>query len=180
MKTEIRIGLIALFIWLATIGCQDVTVGYLSLEYAGYSVDSLVVKKELDVTPPVEVPNPTFDMFVNIFGMDPGDVIGMGIYPTNKIGGGEDYTRNLYDIPWTSTPVEGVDGTAPIEVDIKNVTTDSGDVDLLLAELTLQSTGVFSLPLHNNVPKGRYKISLTFSNEGYSKDMDNCFTIIVK
>lgn len=31
-----------------------------------------------------------------------------------------------------------------------------------------------------DIPVGRYVISLTFSNEGYSKDVDNCFTIIVK
>ncbi|WP_018337816.1 hypothetical protein [Butyricimonas synergistica] len=180
MKTGIRIGIIALFVWLISVRCQDVTVGYLSLDYAGYEIDSLVVKKELDITPPIETPNPTFQTFVNIFKMDPGDVISMGIYPTIKTGGGEDYDRNLYGIPWTSTPIEGVDGTSQIYVDIKNVTTDTGDVDLLLNELTILSSGVFSLPLHNNVPKGRYKISLTFSNEGYSKDLDNCFTIIVK
>ena len=104
----------------------------------------------------------------------------MGIYPTIKTGGGEDYDRNLYNIPWTSTPIEGVDGTAQIYVDIKNVSTDVGDVDRLLEELTLLSSGVFSIPLHNNIPVGRYEISLTFSNEGYSKDLDNCFMIIVK
>lgn len=176
-----KIAFIVFFVWTALlVGCQDVTVGYLSLDYAGYEIDSLVVKKELDVTPPDESPNPKYNMFVNVFGMDPGEVIAMGIYPTIKTGGGEDYDRNLYNIPWTSTPVEGVDGTAQIYVDIKNVTTDVGDVDRLLEELTLLSSGVFSIPLHNNIPVGRYVISLTFSNEGYSKDLDNCFTVIVK
>lgn len=180
MKTKIEIALMALLVWMLQVGCQDVTVGYLLLDYAGYEIDSLVVKKELDTTPPIETPNPTYNIFINVFGWDAADCIAAGIYPTIKTGGGEDYDRDLYNIPWTSTPVEGVDGTAQIYVDIKNVTTDVGDVDRLLEELTLLSSGVFSIPLHNNIPVGRYEISLTFSNEGYSKDLDNCFTIIVK
>lgn len=44
-----------------------------------------------------------------------------------EIGGGEDYTRDKYSIPWTSTPIEGVDGTAPIYVSIKDVTSRDGD-----------------------------------------------------
>lgn len=83
-------------------------------------------------------------------------------------------------IPLDFDPRGRSEGTAQIYVDIKNVTTDVGDVDRLLEELTLLSSGVFSIPLHNNIPVGRYVISLTFSNEGYSKDLDNCFTVIVK
>lgn len=46
MKTKIEIALMALLVWMLQVGCQDVTVGYLSLDYAGYEIDSLVVKKE--------------------------------------------------------------------------------------------------------------------------------------
>ena len=48
--------------------CQDVTPGYLQTEYAGYTMDSMVVKKVLDLTPPE--PNPTFEMYVNNYGYE--------------------------------------------------------------------------------------------------------------
>lgn len=179
MKARIKISCIVLFAWFALPACQEITVGYLSLDYAGYAIDSMIVKKVLDLTPPIETPNPMYDRYIGL-GLDPETVIGMGVYPTIKEGGGEDYDRDLYQVPWTSTPIEGVDGTPQIQMDIKAVSTDAGDVDLLLKELTYLSNGVFQLPLYNNVPVGRYDISLTFHNEGYSKDLDNCFTIIVK
>ena len=34
------------------IGCQDVTIGYLLTEDASYETDSMIVKIELDKTPP--------------------------------------------------------------------------------------------------------------------------------
>ena len=127
------------------VSCQDVTIGFLNVEKAGYEIDSLEVKAVLDNAVPEIIPNPEYERYVDM-GFDPERCIEMGIYPTLEIGGGEDYTRDKYNIPWTSTPIEGVDGTAPIY----------------------------------DIPVGRYVISLTFSNEGYSKDVDNCFTIIVK
>ena len=62
--------------------CQDITPGYLQTEYAGYTMDSMVVKKVLDLTPPK--PNPTFEMYVN-YGYTPEYCVQNGIYPT--IGG---------------------------------------------------------------------------------------------
>ena len=48
--------------------CQDITPGYLQTEYAGYTMDSMVVKKVQDLTPPE--PNPTFEMYVNNYGYE--------------------------------------------------------------------------------------------------------------
>lgn len=93
---------------------------------------------------------------------------------------GPDVDRVRYDIPWVSTPIEGVDGTALILVSIKNITSTSGDSGKLWKVLSVRGNGVFELPLYHGVSAGRYVISLNFSNEGYSKDVDNCFTIIVK
>lgn len=38
-------------LWLILSACQDITPGYLQTEYAGYTLDSMVVKKVLDLTP---------------------------------------------------------------------------------------------------------------------------------
>ena len=113
-------------------------------------------------------------------GFDPADGIEMEIYPTLELGGGEDYMRDKYNIPWTSTPMEGVDGTAPIYVSVKSVTSNDGDPEKLKAVLTVKGNGMLNVPCHHDIPVGRYVISLNLSNEGYSKDVDNCFTIIVK
>ena len=56
--------------------CQDITPGYLQTEYAGYTMDSMVVKKVLDLTPPK--PNPTFEMYVN-YGYTPEYCVQNGI-----------------------------------------------------------------------------------------------------
>ena len=149
--------------------CQDVTIGFLNIEKAGYEIDSLEVKAVLDNAVPEIIPNTEYEEYIE-----------MGIYPTLEIGGGEDYTRDKYNIPWTSTPIEGVDGTAPIYVSIKSVTSNDGDAGKLKAVLTVKGDGMLNVPCHHDIPVGRYVISLTFSNEGYSKDVDNCFTIIVK
>ena len=145
--------------------CQDVTIGFLNIEKAGYEIDSLEGKE--------------YEEYIDM-GFDPESCIEMGIYPTLEIGGGEDYTRDKYNIPWTSTPIEGVDGTAPIYVSIKSVTSNDGDAGKLKAVLTVKGDGMLNVSCHHDIPVGRYVISLTFSNEGYSKDVDNCFTIIVK
>ena len=161
-------------------GCQDITVGYLLTEDASYEIDSLVIKSVLDTRPPVEVPNPEFQRYLD-YGWDAESIISMlGVFPTIKEGGGVDYDRDFYGIPWTSTPIEGVQGTEPIFASIKTVTSDVGDVGKILEFLTVRGDGTLSIPTRHEIPVGRYKISLTFENEGYSKDVDDCFTIIVK
>lgn len=98
-----------------------------------------------------------------------------------KIGEGEeDYLRGKWGFPWVSTPIEGVEGTAQILVSIKNITSTDGDAGKMQGALSVRGDGTFEIPLHHGVPVGRYKISLNFRNEGYSKDMNDCFTIIIK
>ena len=170
------IGILLVF---GLIGCQDVTIGFLNTGEAGYEIDSLEVKLVLDNTVPDIIPNPEYEEYIDM-GFNPESCIEMGIYPTLEIGGGEDYTRDKYSIPWTSTPIEGVDGTAPIYVSIKDVTSRDGDSEKMKAVLTVKGDGMLSVPCHHNVPLGRYIVSLTFPNEGYTRDVDACFTIIVK
>lgn len=159
--------------------CQDVTIGFLNIEKASYGIDSLEMKIVLDNTEPDIVPNPEYERYINR-GYSPESCIRMGIYPTLEIGGGEDYIRDKYSIPWTSTPIEGVEGTAPIYVSIKNVTSYDGDPEKMKTALTVKGDGMLNIPCHHDIPAGRYIVSLNLKNEGYSKDIDDCFTIIVK
>ena len=94
--------------------------------------------------------------------------------------GEEDYYRSKWGAPWVSTPREGVEGTIAIYVSIKNITSTSGDPEKLWKVLSVRGDGTFEIPLYHDGPAGRYVISLNFRNEGYSKDVNDCFTIIVK
>ena len=94
--------------------------------------------------------------------------------------GEEDYYRSKWGAPWVSTPIEGVEGTIAIYVSIKNITSTSGDPEKLWKVLSVRGDGTFEITLYHDVPAGRYVISLNFRNEGYSKDVNDCFTIIVK
>ena len=162
--------------------CQDETIGFLITKYASYKIDSLVIKEKLDVTPPVlvEVSNPEYERNI-ADGYTPEELEEMGIYPTvKKEIVGEDYWRDKLGQPWVSTPIEGLEGTAPIYVSIKRVHSTDGDAEKMKVNLSVRGDGTFEVPVHHNVPVGHYVISLNFRNEGYSRDVNDCFTIIVK
>lgn len=57
---------------------------------------------------------------------------------------------------------------------------NSGDPEEIVESPFRAWDGTFEIPLYHDVPAGRYVISLNFRNEGYSKDVNDCFTIIVK
>ena len=162
MRTIIILFMLAIPFSIINIGCQDVEVGYLSTEYAGYSLDSLVINYELDATPPEEVPNPEYQMYLDM-GFSPEEIaMFFQIYPTMLVGGG------------------GIEGSNPIWCQVKSITSEGGDADKLAACISVRGNGVLSVPVENDVPRGRYSISLNFWNEGWSKDVNDCFTIIVK
>ena len=99
------------------------------------------------------------------------------VYPTKLVGGGEDWLRVTYGMPWTSTPIEG---SNPIWCQVKSITSEGGDAAKLAAYISVRGNGVLSVPVDHDVPRGRYSISLNFWNEGWSKDVNDCFTIIVR
>lgn len=165
------------------VGCQDVTVGYLLTEDASYETDSMIVKKELDVTPPswgVWENQEYYDLID--MGIPPEEILEMGVEPTYEgMGGeGEDYYRLKWGQPYVSVPIEGVQGTQQIYISVKEIKTTDGNADKLAACLTVRGNGIFEVPIEHDIPVGHYLISLNFSNEGYSKDVNDCFTIIVK
>ena len=65
-------------------------------------------------------------------------------------------------------------------VSIKSITTELGNAEKMWEVLKVSGDGTFSMPVYSDVPVGRYRISLTFTNEGYTQDVNDCFTIIVK
>ena len=160
--------------------CQQATIGFLTTEEANYNPDSLIIKAVLDTTPPKIIPNPEWDEWISM-DFTPDEILSMEIFPTLEIGGGEDYQQVKYDIPWTSVPLEGYDGTQPIYMSVKSIVAEQGgDAEKMKEYLSVRGNGILSVPVINDVPVGRYKISLKIENEGYSRDVNNCFTIIVK
>ena len=178
------IGLLLMLVYWGT-GCQDIPIGYLQTEDASYNPDTMVVKSVnlLDGTPPTikEIENEVYYELVKVY--PPEFLASIGVFPTITVeeGAGEDYQRVQWEMPWVSTPIEGVQGTAQIFVTIKSIREESGgSVAEALEQIKVYGDGTFEVPLKHTIPVGRYVISLNFRNEGYSKDVDDCFTIIVK
>ena len=183
------IGVLFLLVYWGT-GCQDIPIGYLQTEDAGYNPDTMVVKHVNSLDTTAGVMNPAVEETVISLGAtlemlyqmgysfrEIAQMLGLDAY----IGEGEDRGRVQRDIPWVSTPIEGVQGTAQIFVTIKGIREESGgSVTEALKQVKVYGDGTFEVPLQHTIPVGRYVISLNFRNEGYSKDVDDCFTIIVK
>ena len=81
---------------------------------------------------------------------------------------------------WSLPPIEGVEGTQPIYITIRQVTTTDGDKVAFLKEVTVRGNGAFDIPVYNNIPAGTYQISLQVENEDYSDILEDIFTIVVK
>ena len=183
------IGVLLLLVYWGT-GCQDIPIGYLQTENADYNPDTVVVKtvNSLDTTAGVMNPaveetiismGATLEMFYQMgySFREIAQLFGLEAY----IGEGEDRERVKWNIPWVSNPIEGVQGTPQIFVTIKGIREESGgSVAEALEQIKVYGDGTFEVPLQHTIPVGRYVISLNFRNEGYSKDVDDCFTIIVK
>ena len=95
----------------------------------------MVDKKELDTTHPhlEEVDNLSY---YELLAEDPNYytpqlLISWGILPTQiiEVGAGENYRRAQWGTPWVSNPIEGVDGTAQINVSIKDIKTTTGNAE---------------------------------------------------
>lgn len=56
-----------------------------------------------------------------------------------------------------SPPIEGVEGTQPIYITIRQVTTTDGDKVAFLKEVTVRGNGAFDIPVYNNIPAGLIK-----------------------
>lgn len=83
-------------------------------------------------------------------------------------------------IPWTTSEIEGVDGTAPIFYTIAGVRAEKGgDAELFRQQLEIKGGGRLVVPYDFKAPAGYYKVSVAITNEGYSRTIENAFTFIV-
>lgn len=153
--------------------CEDTIPGYLVTSNAGYTVDSLVVRAELEI----ESVNPTWDLYIS-FGYTPEQLEAWGIQQYIK---GDDYYRATKMQPWVGTPIEGVRGTNPIQFSFEEIKLiENGDVNSFLNNATVRGNGTIEIPFDNDVVPGRYLVSLEISNEGYTQIVNDVFTVIVE
>ena len=89
----------------------------------------------------------------------------------------EDARQIEFQIPWQSTSIEGVEGTAPIRYSIRSVESEHPEV---AEQFTMQGKAVIELPWNHTVPPGRYVINIRVANEGYTVDLDSMYTVIVR
>lgn len=89
----------------------------------------------------------------------------------------EDARQIEYEIPWQSTSIEGILGTAPIRYSIENIASDHPEAT---DQFEMQGKGIIKLPYDHTVPPGRYVFDITVENEGYHVVLERIFTVIVE
>lgn len=65
-----------------------------------------------------------------------------------------------------SPPIEGVEGTQPIYITIRQVTTTDGDKVAFLKEVTDPGKRCFLTPVYNNIPAGTYQTAIQDGKRG--------------
>lgn len=83
--------------------------------------------------------------------------------------------------PWTTSAIDGVLGTDPIYYHIHEVKSTDGNVAGFMKYLSIMGGGRFVVNWKDEqVPSGRYVVSIEISNEGYTKIIEDAFTFIVE
>lgn len=160
--------------------CKKIPIGFLTTEYASYNPDSLVLKSVLD-TNTIKVPNAIYELYLG-FGFTPEQLEAMQIPPfVDEYSNKTDYLRYKNNIPWVTTGIQGLKGTAPIKIEVISILPATPESDKLKKLITIRgSSGIMEVPLDHGLLPGRYLISLRFSNEGWSKEMKDAFTFIIE
>ena len=89
----------------------------------------------------------------------------------------EDARQIEFEIPWQSTSIEGILGTAPIRYAIKNIASEHPEAT---SQFSMQGAGIIKLPWNHTVPPGRYVVDVEVANEGYLVVLERIFTVIVE
>lgn len=83
-------------------------------------------------------------------------------------------------LPWTTSEIEGVDGTAPIFFYIESVRAEGGgNAEIFLSDLRIKGNGRMEVPYAFQAPAGIYHVSIRIENEGYSRVVEDVFTFII-
>lgn len=88
--------------------------------------------------------------------------------------------REKNHIAWTTSEIEGVDGTAPLLYSLAGVWAEGGNAEIFRAEIVVKGSGRLEMPYDFQSPPGRYHVSLIVENEGYKRTLEDVFTFIVK
>lgn len=91
----------------------------------------------------------------------------------------EDADRIKYQIPWQSTSIEGVQGTTPVQYEIRSIESEPA-YPAAKEQFHMVRKGVVELPWNHSVPPGKYVVNIRVFNEGYSYDLDSMYMVIVK
>ena len=159
---------------LSIYACQKDDIGYLLVDGAGYSPDSLVVRTKLQDKKAI---NPEYAYLLEQ-GYTESELAKMHIY---KYTYEPDYFRTLKKVPWTSIEIEGIRGTAQIHYKIKDIKgIDGSDANKYQEYMTIDGAGRISVIYDHKMPKGKFLISLEIKNEGYTKYLDDILTVIIK
>lgn len=89
--------------------------------------------------------------------------------------------RIKYNVPWTSSAMEGILGTEPLIYEIMAVQNENpGNAAKFREYLSVAGQGKLLVEQDFEAPEGRYVIDLKVSNEGRSKVFPKAFTFIVR
>lgn len=92
----------------------------------------------------------------------------------------EDARMIEFEIPWQSSSLQGVQGTAPILYFISGIVPDNGVTPEILSQFRLTGKGIIELPWNHTVPTGRYVFSIKVEAGSHVYIAENILTVIVE
>ena len=85
-----------------------------------------------------------------------------------------------YEIPWVTSPIEGVLGTEPLVYSIENVKNENAaNAELFRKSLSIMGGGRMYVEQNLEAPAGRYGVSIRLENKGQRAILEDAFTFIV-
>lgn len=92
----------------------------------------------------------------------------------------EDVRRMEFDIPWQSSSLQGIQGTAPVLYSIARIVPDKPVTPEILSQFRLTGKGIIELPCNHTVPVGRYGFSIKIEAGSRADITGDILTVIVK
>lgn len=87
----------------------------------------------------------------------------------------------IYNVaPWVSPKMQGIIGTSPMNFEIADVTSPTGNAEMFRSLLVIRGGGRMEFPLVSDITPGEYHVSVRVSNEGYSSVLTDIFVFVVK
>lgn len=90
-----------------------------------------------------------------------------------------DQRRIKEAIPWSTTLMEQIEGTKPMQYSILRVTSQDGNVENFLPHISILGGGRIQISPEVNA-KGSYSVSIRVKNPGQQRDLNDIITFIVK